>query len=155
MFRKPVPAMGLLANTAMEPFILFFHSVLISLWFPVVRPDIKPDIKQTQFLSPWDLMRCGKCCASRWVCVLMLPFPRRAASSIHVCLYVVQHVSQRVLNDSSPAHVTHLTGKTHTHRLKNKPQDICESESSLQQLTGWCFRSLGGCLKCGPKLTDT
>ena len=47
------------------------------------------------------------------VCVLPSPFPRRAASSVHVCLHVVQHVSQCVLNDSAPAHVTHLAGKTH------------------------------------------
>lgn len=124
--------MGLL--TAL-PFILFFP-VLISLWFPVVPANIKPDIKQTQFLSPRDLMLCGKSC---WVCVLMLPFPRRAASSIHVCLYVVQHVSQRVLDDSSPAHVTHLTGKTHTHTQIKK---ISHKTFVNQNLL--CINSLAG-----------
>lgn len=45
------------------------------------------------------------------VCVLPSPFPGRAASSVHVRLHVVQHVGQRVLNDSSPAHIAHLAGK--------------------------------------------
>lgn len=43
-------------------------------------------------------------------------FPRRAAPSVHVRLHVVQHVSQRVLDHSSPAHIAHLSvrGKKQT-----------------------------------------
>lgn len=117
------------------------------------------------FLGYFDSVSTSCCSSSdptifnrgiwRQGCVLTLPFPRRASSSVHVRLYMVQHVGQCVLNDGSPAHVTHLTGKTHTHRFKTKSWDIWESESSLHQLTGWYFRSFGGCLKCGPKLTDT
>lgn len=87
-------------------------------------------------------------------------FPRRAAPSVHVRLHVVQHVSQRVLDHSSPAHIAHLSvrGKKQTtedQTTADVSERFVRMWISKGALTGWYFRSFGGCLKCGPKLTDT
>lgn len=94
-----------------------------------------------------------------------LTFPRGAASPVHVRHHVVQHVGQRVFYHGSPAHVTHLRwGKKKAKNINLHPQrsklyvgDIQRSEVEGRQdvLTGWYLRSFGGCLKCGPKLTET
>lgn len=96
---------------------------------------------------------------------LYLAFPRRAASAVHVCHHVVQHVGQRVLDHGSPAHVTHLMGQRKEQKTINlHPQrgELCigdlqwmEEEKQQDALTGWYLRSFGGCLKWGPKLTET
>lgn len=94
-----------------------------------------------------------------------LPFPRRAASSIHVRHHMVQHVGQCVFYHGSPAHVTHLgwdeeTSKDNILMPTEKPAVrwrhlVAEVETKVFILTGWYLRSFGGCLKCGPKLTET
>lgn len=102
-----------------------------------------------------------------------LPFPRGAAPPVHVRHHVVQHVRQRVLDHGSPAHVAHLRGDEEKEEQKKKvwienmkiwihtsKEVSCTLATSSgrgrrEALTGWYLRSFGGCLKCGPKLTET
>lgn len=87
-------------------------------------------------------------------------FPRRTASTVNLRLNMVKHIGQSVFYHSSPAHVTHLK---QTPRGLDIRGSVVSSKMLFQRrkqkwhlcLTGWYFTSLGGCLKWGPKLTDT
>lgn len=76
-------------------------------------------------------LKVKRCFDWGWECVCVLnskpcsSFPWRAASSVHVRLNVVQHVSQCVFNHSSPAHVTHLReGKKNNHRSNDNSVNV-------------------------------
>lgn len=128
---------------------------------PIQRVKIRHSFSELQFpaaCGALTLLSEGGTMLGLGACVRSA-FPRRAASSVHVRLHVVQHVSQRVFDHSSPAHVAHLRGgnnkKTDQTKARGGVGVFVRSEVFTEALTGWYLRSFGGCLNCGPKLTDT
>lgn len=61
--------------------------------------------------------------------LLWLWLPGWTPSSVNFCLYVIQHISQRVLYNSTPAHVAHLQGEGQA--LSSSPAGQAQAKEGL------------------------